>query len=92
MSRHFLTIAVVLLFAWFLVGCNTRYIRVPIEVEVPVAVPCAIDVDPPHEYATAWLAPEDSDGEVIRAMAIEIEERGIVEDYLRAVLAGCLGD
>lgn len=85
------TIAAVLIVAILILpGCgSTEYVRVPVEVEVPIAVPCSPEVDPPGEYATQKLTPASSDGEVIRAMLIEIEERGIVENYLRALLAGC---
>lgn len=92
MIRNVITVGFVLAVAWFLVGCtHTEYVRVPIEVEIPVAVPCVDQVAEPRVYATEKLTSQSGDGEVIRAMAIEIEERGISERYLRAILAGCTG-
>ncbi len=82
----------IIIAAVFLAGCtNTEYIRVPVEVEIPVSVPCAPDIDPPRAYATSRLTRRSSDGDIIRAMAVEIEERGVVENELRAILAGCSG-
>lgn len=92
MRYSLLTVAFVLCFAVVLLpGCAgpTQYITEVLEVEIPIPVPCAVEVSPPPIYATQKLTPASSDGEVIRALFIENDERGIVEDYLRAILRGC---
>ena len=72
-------------------GCTpvTQYVDRPVRVEIPVSVPCAVDIEPAPEYATEALTRESSDGEIIRALLIEREQRAIVEGVLRADIVGC---
>ena len=76
-----------------MMGCTpvTQYVDRPIEVEIPVSVPCAVEIEPAPEYATQALTRESSDGDIIRALLVEREQRGVVEGQLRADLAGCVG-
>lgn len=71
---------------------SVEYVDRPLEVKVPVPVPCVQpgDVPPAPVYPLAHLETGASDGEVIGAMWAEIEQRGAVERQLRAILGACI--
>lgn len=75
-------------------GCTqtrTEYVYRPVQVKVPVAVPCVDDVEAAPPYATGGLVAGATDAEVVRALLLERNQRAAVEGRLRALLEGCRG-
>lgn len=74
-----------------LTGCATRpvYVDRVVEKLVPVPIPCVEDVPPRWPYETTELAPEAGPVDLMRALAIEIQQREAVEVTLRALLVAC---
>lgn len=75
-----------------LTGCATRtvYVDRVVEKRVPVPVPCAVEPLPVWPYETTELAPDAGAVELMRALAIEIQQREAVEVTLRALLVACV--
>lgn len=75
-----------------LAGCaspEVRYIRVPVQVDVPVRIPCGVDVPPERTYAASRLDAASSDFDKIKALLIERQQRAGVESELRILLGIC---
>lgn len=76
-----------------IVGCTTtEYVKEPVDVYVPVPVPCHVNIPPPKRHATDYLSKDDSDFDKIRALLVERRERQSVERELRALLETCSED
>ena len=93
------TVGLVLAFALvvmilLLAGCGatqtvTEYVDRPVEVKVPVAVPCVTETPKRPEYETQTLEADDPIGVVARAYRIERQQREAFESALLAELEGC---
>lgn len=71
-------------------GCTTtEYVKEPVDVYVPVPVPCDVDAPPIKRYAGDYLSIDDSAFDKIRALLVERRERAQAEAELRALLEAC---
>lgn len=76
-----------------IVGCTTtEYVKEPVDVYVPVPVPCDVEIPPDVRHATDYLSREDSDFDKIKALLVERRERAALEAELRALLKACSQD
>lgn len=82
----------VMLCVAFLSGCASPA-REPlprvVRIEVPVIIPCPVTVPMPYPYATASLTKESTDFDKIKALLVELKQRDVTEEELRALLAVC---
>lgn len=72
-----------------LTGCTSQPIYKPVEVKVPVAVPCAAKLPAAPAWPTLAVAPVATMTERTKALAAENELRKGYEVRLRAAIAGC---
>jgi len=65
----------------------------PLEIKVPVPVPCLnpADIPEPMIYPVEELEPGVSDGEIIGALMAERTQRVATENLLRNLLIVCIG-
>lgn len=83
---------IAVLLALSLTACATPQSRTVVkEVLVPVPVKCVSDIPPEQDYEGKTVKPDDDVFEVARKAAIERRQRKVVEERLRAALAGCGG-
>lgn len=68
-----------------LVGCASK----PLEVKIPVYVPCVKDKPARPAYETEKLTAASSDGEKVLALARDKPTHLKYEGQLEAVIAGC---
>ena len=92
-ARGYLSLALVAMIL-LLAGCGatqtvTEYVDRPVEVKVPVAVPCVAEIPKRPEYETQTLEADDPIGIVERAYRIERQQRMAYEQTLLAELEGC---
>lgn len=71
-------------------GCASTAVEYkPVEVLMPVAVPCAAATPPEPEWATKSLSASDDVDVKTRALLAELKQREAYEEKLRAATAGC---
>ena len=76
-----------------LTGCANapQVIEKPVEVKVPVPVPCKVPEIPEPTWPTAGIQPSASDFEFYRAALAELKMRVGYELRLRAAISACRG-
>lgn len=77
-----------LILAALLGGCTTTP-PAPVRVEVPVMMPCVVDVPQRPVYEFDKLPPTATDGEIILALARDWLRGRWYEGELEVVIAGC---
>ena len=82
------------LFLVLLTGCAAdpviEYVDRPVEVKVPVVMPCQAVMPAVVRYATEGLKADDSDFDKIKALLVERRQRETTENELRALLGACI--
>lgn len=74
--------------ALFLAGCAATASK-PVEVRIPVPVPCQAPALEPPRFATADLRPADDLQTKVRALLAERQQHLAYETRLRAALDAC---
>jgi hypothetical protein len=75
----------------FLTGCaTTQEVIKTVTVEVPVRVPCKVEVPAPKQYAFGLATKEMPIDDKVRLLLVERIERAMTEKELRAALEGCM--
>lgn len=91
---RFVMLGIVLALIILLMGCGSneviRYVDRPVKVEVPIVMPCPVEIPAEAQYATDRLTVRATDFEKIRALLVERKERGATETELRVLLASCV--
>ncbi|MEY2909064.1 MAG: hypothetical protein RLZZ602_1587 [Pseudomonadota bacterium] len=77
----------------FLYGCETvRYVDRVVEVEVPVIVPCEVDMPPLYPYYFYEMRPEMSAAEKFDLAVLSLKQYHQAEKELRELLSICIGE